>query len=136
MLLNTVARGIPLPLAGIENRRSIVYVGNLVSAIQACLTHSQAAGGVFEISDGPAVSTPEFVRQLAVALGRPPRLWPCPKPLFRVAGLLLGRKKDMKSLWGSQVIDESEIQSRLGWRPLYSMDEALEETVAAMRQDR
>src|SRR5690606_33743791 len=31
-LLNAVAKGVPLPLASIDNRRSLVYVGNLVDA--------------------------------------------------------------------------------------------------------
>ncbi len=34
-LLRTVARGVPLPLAAIDNRRSLLYVGNLVDAIRS-----------------------------------------------------------------------------------------------------
>lgn len=37
VLMEGVARGFPLPLASICIRRSLVYVGNLVDAIIACL---------------------------------------------------------------------------------------------------
>ncbi len=33
--MRAIDRGWPLPLASIENRRSLVYVGNLVDAILA-----------------------------------------------------------------------------------------------------
>ncbi len=135
MLHNVVARGLPLPFAGIENRRSIVYVGNLVSAIQACLTHCRAAGGLFEVSDGPAVSTQEFVRRLAAALGLSPRFFPCPRAALRAAGFLLGRAKDVESLLGSLIADEAGLRLRLNWRPPYSLDDALAETIALTRSN-
>src|SRR5687768_15926396 len=46
-LLGAVARGVPLPLASIANRRSLLYVGNLVDAIVACLERSQAVGRAY-----------------------------------------------------------------------------------------
>ena len=70
-LVRAVDRGWPLPLASVKNRRSLVYVGNLADAILACLEAPQAAGKVYEVSDGDAVSTPDLIRALARALERP-----------------------------------------------------------------
>ena len=43
-LLAAIDRGIPLPLAGANNVRSLVYMGNLADALIACATHPAAAG--------------------------------------------------------------------------------------------
>ena len=85
-LLRVIQRGMPLPLASIRNRRSLVYVGNLADALAACATHPKAAGQVFPVSDGEDVATPELLRLCAAALETPPRLVPCPVTLLRLAG--------------------------------------------------
>ena len=128
-----MAKGWPLPLASIRNRRSFIYVGNLCSAILACLAHPAAAGGVFEVGDGPPVSTPDFVRAIGLALGRPARLLPCPPGLLRLAGRLAGRLPAAESLTGDLVADDGPIRERLGWRPPLDMAAALRETLAAQR---
>jgi nucleoside-diphosphate-sugar epimerase len=104
-LLRLVDRGVPLPVAGIENRRSLVYVGNLVAAIEACLGHPGAAGRTFFVADARPVSTPELVRAIAAGLGRPARM-------FRAPAALLPR-----SVRGSLELDTARIRSALGWRP-------------------
>ena len=43
-MLKVLRRGIPLPLASVQNLRSLVFVGNLVDALIACATHSAAIG--------------------------------------------------------------------------------------------
>jgi len=49
-LISAIERGIPLPLASIRNRRSLLYVGNLVEAIIACLDHPVAAGKTYMLA--------------------------------------------------------------------------------------
>lgn len=133
LLAKAVAKGWPLPLGGIRNRRSSIYVGNLCSAIQSCLEHSAAPGGTFEVSDGPPVSTPDFARAIGAAIGRPARLLPCPAGLLRLIGRLAGRPVAAESLTGDLVADDQPIRDRLGWRPQLDMAAALRETLAARR---
>ena len=111
-LMAAVAGGLPLPFAAIRNRRSLVYVGNLVDAIERGLTST----GTFLVSDGAPRSTPELCRGLAIALERSPRLFPFPPSL-------LPRK-----LAGSLELDDSAIRSRLGWRAPFAFDEGLRAT--------
>ena len=77
-LLRIVSKGIPLPLASIKNKRSLIYVGNLVDALATCASHPGAAGQTYLVSDGEDVSTPELIRRTASALGAPARLLPFP----------------------------------------------------------
>ena len=127
-LLQAVAQGVPLPLASIKNRRSLVYVGNLVDAIITCMDSSAAAGKTFLVSDGEDVSTPALIRKLAAALGRPPRLLPCPPVLLHFAAALLGKRAAAMRLTGSLAVDSSALRQELGWQPRYSLDQGLNAT--------
>ena len=124
-LVALVARGVPLPLGAVRNRRSLVFVGNLVDAIVCALDHPAAPRETFMVSDGEDVSTPELVRRIARALGKPPRLVPVPATLLRLAGLLAGRSDDVARLLDDLVVDSSRIRERLGWRPPFTLDEGL-----------
>lgn len=132
LLRRAVARGLPLPLAGVRNRRSVLYAGNLASVIELGLLHPDAAGRVLEPADGPPVSTPDFIRAIAAAYGRPARLFPCPAALLRLAGRLAGRATSVESLIGDLVADDRALREDLGWRPPVGMADALAETVAAL----
>lgn len=129
-LLNTVARGWPLPLGAIENRRSLLYLGNFVDAIRACVEHPAAAGQTFLVDDGQPVSTPELVRAVARAMGRPARLLAVPAGVLELAGVLLGKRAVVARLTDSLWVDNSLIRTRLNWSPPYSMEVGLAATVA------
>lgn len=133
-LMNAVDRGLPLPFGAVENRRSLVFVGNLVDALVVCAEHPQAAGRTYLVSDGEDVSTPELVRAIAGALGRAPRLIGVPPALMRAAGALLGRRAQVDRLLGSLAVDSGPIRSELGWMPPYSLRQGLAETAAWYRQ--
>lgn len=129
-LMHAVNAGKPLPFGSVDNRRSLVYVGNLADAIVACLAHPAAAQRTFLVSDGEDVSTPELVRQLARALGRRPRLLPVPVALLRVAGSLSGRRAEIERMVGSFAVDSGAIRAAIGWTPPFALEEGLARTAA------
>jgi nucleoside-diphosphate-sugar epimerase len=132
-LVALVARGVPLPLGAVRNRRSLVFVGNLVDAIVRTLDHPAAAGETFMVSDGEDVSTPELVRRIAHTLGKPVRLVPVPVALLRLGGTLAGRADDVARLLDDLVVDRSKIRALLGWSPVFTLDEGLDQTAAWYR---
>jgi nucleoside-diphosphate-sugar epimerase len=134
-LLGWIDSGLPLPLASVRNRRSLIYVGNLVDAIARCAEHP-AARGPFLVSDEESVSTPELVSRIARALGRPARLVPTPPVLLRVAGMILGRRDEIRRLTGSLVVDSSKARRLLDWRPPHTLDAGLAETARWFRSAR
>lgn len=134
-LLGWVDSGLPLPLASVHNRRSLIYVGNLVDAIARCAEHP-AVRGPFLVSDEESVSTPELVSRIARALGRPERLVPTPPVLLRVAGMIAGRRDEIRRLTGSLVVDSSRARRLLDWRPPYTLDAGLAETARWFRSAR
>ena len=127
-MLNVLARGIPLPFASLQNQRSLIYLGNLVDALIACTTHPAAAGQTYLVSDGEDVSTPDLLRRLAVAMGAPSRLLPCPGLLLRLAGKLAGKPQQVERLLGSLQVDGDKIRRDLNWVPPYSLQQGLQAT--------
>ena len=124
-MLRVLARGIPLPLARVDNRRSLIYLGNLVDALIRCATHSAAAGQTYLVSDGEDISTPELLRHLGAAMGNPARLFPCPEALLKLAGVLTGKAEQIKRVMGSLSVDSGKIRRELGWQPPYTLQQGL-----------
>lgn len=133
-LIKLVDSGLPLPFAKLENRRSLLYIGNLVDAIAVCVDHPAAAGQTFLLSDGEAISTPALVRKLGNALGRPDRLWPMPLALMSSLMRLLGKSSAFDRLTQSLVIDDGRFVKMLGWQPPHSQTEGIQATVDWYRQ--
>ncbi|MBI4754379.1 MAG: NAD-dependent epimerase/dehydratase family protein [Betaproteobacteria bacterium] len=135
-LMDAVVRGLPLPLGAVDNRRSLVFVGNLVDAILRCADDPRAAGQTFFVCDGEDVSTPALIRQVAVALGRPARLVRVPPALLVFGARLLGRGARATRLLGSLAIDGSHLRATLGWEPPYGLRDGLAQTARAYQAER
>ncbi len=130
-LVRLVQMAPPLPFASIANRRSLLFLGNLVDAIALALDRPGAAGEIFLVRDGEDVSTPELIRKMAVHLHRPARLFPCPSALLRQVARLAGLGAPAGRLLDSLALDDRKIRDRLGWRPPYSLDQGLAAALAA-----
>lgn len=124
-MVGWVSSGIPLPLGAVDNRRSLISVANLVDLILVCLDHPRAAGKVLLASDGEDVSTPDLLRRIARAMGKPARLIPVPTTVLRAVASLVGKKSMARRLTGSLQVDMSSTTALLGWTPPFSLDESL-----------
>jgi len=124
-MMRWLDRGIPLPLAKLDNARSFVAVDNLVDVIALCLVHPEAANETFLVSDGEDLSTSELLARLAHALGRSPRLFYLPLSIMTLVAKSLGKQAVMKRLFGSLRVDSSKVRRRLGWTPPLTVEQAL-----------
>lgn len=124
-MLDWLERGIPLPLAALDNRRSLLALDNLVDLLERCIQHPAAANRIFLASDGEDLSTPELLRRLGAALGRPARLWPLPPSWLAIAGCVLGRRAEVERLCGSLQVDSRATREQLNWQPPVTVDAAL-----------
>jgi nucleoside-diphosphate-sugar epimerase len=127
-LLHFVQRRIPLPLGSVSNRRSFVYVKNLADAALVSLTHHQATGRTYLVSDGEDVSTPDLLRRIAIAMGVSARVFHCPPRLLETVGSILGNSSEVSRLLGSLSIDSTRFRFETGWLPPYTMSQGLRET--------
>lgn len=127
-LLELVERGIPLPFASVNNRRSFIYLDNLVDAIVTCIENPRVSGQTYLVSDGEDVSVPDLLRRLGSAFGRPARLFPFSPFLMHMAARIFDKSIAIERLLGSLTVDISKIRRDLNWKAPFSMDQGLRET--------
>lgn len=127
-MMHWLAKGIPLPLGAVHNKRSLLALDNLVDLTMTCLEHPAAANQVFLASDGEDLSTTELLQRLGAALDRPARLLPVPEAWLERGARLLGRSDMAQRLCGSLQVDIEKTRHLLGWTPPVNVDAALYKT--------
>jgi nucleoside-diphosphate-sugar epimerase len=132
-LIRLAASGLPLPFASIDNRRSLIYLDNLVDvAARACIVE-RAAGRVLLARDAVDWSTPDLIRALATGLGRTARLFTAPEIAFAALGALPGLGPLVRRLTLSLQVDDEATRMLLDWRPPVPSEIALAATARAFR---
>ncbi|MGL5266780.1 MAG: UDP-glucose 4-epimerase family protein [Plesiomonas shigelloides] len=131
-LMSLVSKGIPLPFGCItNNKRSLVFVDNLVDLIITCIDHPKAANQVFLVSDDYDVSTSEMVRHMATALDKPNWQLTVPIWCYKLIGKLFNKSDVVDRLTGSLQVDISHTKETLGWAPPKTLQEGFKKTAEA-----
>jgi nucleoside-diphosphate-sugar epimerase len=133
-MFDLIYRGIPLPLS-LSNRRSMIYVGNVVAAIEAVLASPAAGRELFFVSDREHLSTGDLAGRIARALARPLRILPIPSPLLRAvartassAHVFARFAGSLERVTDSLVVSSEKIGRVTGFVPPFSVDEGLQRT--------
>jgi nucleoside-diphosphate-sugar epimerase len=129
-LIRVVDRGVPLPLALVNNMRSFINVWNLCDLIALLLEKPDSVAGIWHASDSEDCSTADLIRELAALMGKSARLFPLPKWLLCGGMSLAGRRLQYDRLIGSLQLDVTKTMSELSWRPPISRHEGLARTLA------
>ena len=127
-LIKIVDSGIPLPFKNINNRRSFIYLENLVDAIILTITHPLAAGETFMVSDGRDISTTDLIKMIASAINKQPVLFSLNPVILRTLCKISGKTEEMEKVTGDLFVDNSKIRELLGWKPPFSMEQGIKET--------
>ena len=139
-LLRLVRSGIPLPFGAVRNRRSFIYVGNLVRLIEKCVGQARAFGKIYYPSDRQDVSTPELIRKIALAAtarrdatnhrgeARSP-VFPFPLPALKLLASLPAMAP-LRKMISSLYVDSEPLCRDLEWTPPFRMDEGLRRTLS------
>jgi len=127
-MLKVISHRIPLPVASVNNKRSFIYVDNLVDVVIKCATHPAAAGQTYLVSDGEDISTPELCRILGEGMNCSAHLFRCPTMILKFAGAMVGQSEQVARLLGSLQVDSNKIRRELEWSPPYTLKQGLEIT--------
>lgn len=128
-LMHLVYKGVPLPLASVDNRRSMAALDNLVDLLIRCVDHPEAAGRTFLVSDGQDLSTPELIRLIARAMNRKALIFPFSKRLLKGAGAVTGLSGVVNRLTGSLRADIACTRNTLDWEPPVSVERGVRSAV-------
>ncbi len=113
LLRRAAERGLPLPLAGAEGRRSFMHADNFVEAVLAAIRSGQA--GTYIVTDSAPLTSEELYARMLAATGSPKRIFSVGAVGRRMLQLLLGRRGE--SLFGAAAFDGSRFarEARPQW---------------------
>ena len=128
-LVRLVQSGIPLPLASLQNQRSLVSLANLIDFLRVCLESDAAANQVFLVSDGQDCSTPELIRGIAAASHQKARLFHVPAAWLEMLARRTGKLGGYQRLAENLQVDISKARQLLKWQPPQSLQAGLQMAV-------
>jgi UDP-glucose 4-epimerase len=107
---------LPLPVASLRARRSLLAVENLAAAIETVLGAPGTLRRAFIAADPQALTVAEMIGALRRGLGRRPNVLPFPATLLETLLRAAGREEIYRRLAGSLVADPAALLG-LGWMP-------------------
>ncbi len=134
-LMRLIRMGVPLPLGGVQNHRSLIGVHNLTMLLLHAAIVPQAGGRTLLVADEPPLSTPALIRLMAERMGRPARLWSAPVGSLRGFGRLIGQAAVVGRLVDSLVVDDRQTRELLGWSPPLTLEEGVGAMVSAFQRE-
>ncbi|MEO6928627.1 MAG: NAD-dependent epimerase/dehydratase family protein [Casimicrobiaceae bacterium] len=126
-LWDAVARRQWLPFAAIDNRRSMIGLGNLADALVAAIA---APAGTYFVADAEVVSTPQLIRAIAAAQKIDAHLAYVPVAVLRLLGSLIGRRAAMQRVTSSLEVDASYFRAASGCNPRETLAQGLAAIIA------
>jgi nucleoside-diphosphate-sugar epimerase len=124
-LIQLSQKKFPIPLGNINNKRSILYVENLIDFI-ICI-YNQKAEGIFLITDGNPVSTSELIKNINLAVGNKMPLFPIPTFLQ----LIIKKIKPhlYKRLFGNYEINDVFSRKKLNFKQNHIFADAIKKII-------
>lgn len=115
-LVRLARRRLPLPFGALRNRRSLLAIENLASAIRHCLSEPRAAGGTFLVADDTPLSLPAMIAALRSGAGRAPGLVSVSPAVLGFGARLAGAGDMWQRLAGDLAVSNGRLRA-LGWTP-------------------
>jgi len=133
-LMSAIQKSRPLPVGSIRNnKRSLVFVENLVSAIEKVLVTPGLKKEIYLVADDVALSTFELCSILKKSFRSKSALLPIPLLFLKLTGMVLNKQNLIDKLTGSLVVDNSKIKKALRWSPPFSSEAGIQETANSYR---
>jgi len=114
-----------LPFKDVNNKRSFIYVGNLVSFINKII--EKRLGGIFLVSDGNPMSTEEMINLISKKMDRKIFLFKLPSVIKRLMKMVL--PSTYQKLFCDFVADQKDSFEKVDFMPQFSVDEGIGDMV-------
>src|SRR5664280_827248 len=113
-----------LPLPVLRNRRSLLAVDNLISAIVFALNNPVTIGETYLVADPGPMTMRKIFAILRKMQGRSLTSIYVPQVIIHLSLMMFGRKDLWARMSGDLVVDTSKLES-VGWRPAIATSEGL-----------
>lgn len=119
-LVNLVSKLSLLPFGSINNKRSMVYIGNLCHLVDVLIQQKQ--NGIFLASDDEPLSTSRLIELIAKNLNK--KIYLIKVPFFESLLKIL-KPSFYKRLYGSLEVDNSITKEKLNLKNPYSVEDGI-----------
>ncbi len=145
-LLKSLAKGYFIPFGSGSNRRTLIYVKDVAQAAIVALKHTNAAGRIFNVSDGEYHTLNHIIETICYALDRKPPRFSLPVGPMR---FVVGAVEKISGLFGYSppitratidkyiediAVDGSLFQKQLGFVPQYDLLSGWKDAVQEMKR--
>ena len=124
-LMSYIDRNIPLPIIYTKNKRSLISLRNLISALIIVAINDKARCKTYLVSDDAPISVENLYRNIAVIMNKKLFLIKFYSLFFKVLLWPLGKAKLVDKISNSLIIDNSKIKNDTGWKPNISLIDEL-----------
>ncbi len=144
-LVRGLAHKFFIPVGDGQNRRTLIYDRDVAQAAVLAAEHPDAAGRIYNVTDGSFHTLKEIIAAICTALGRKPPRFSVPSALaFIMAGTLesaarlVGRGSPITRATIDKYVEDIAVESRriekeLGFVPNYDLRAGWDETIREMR---
>ncbi len=132
-LLRLCRSGLPLPLAAVEARRSMVGLANLVDLLARLAVVDLGKADIVHVRDAKEWRVGELARTLQRLAGHPGRQFPVSRKLAEAVARGLFMPGIPSRVFDPLRVEARSSELRVGWRPPYASEELLLESVAWAR---
>ena len=120
---------IPLPIGSIDNKRSFLFIGNLLSFIETLVKSDNAKDGTFLVSDDYDISTTQLINEIKKYNKYNAINFKMNVTLLSLIFRLLGLSNESNQLLKNMQLDVSQTKSKLNWKPPFNFRESIRESI-------
>ncbi len=131
-LMKIAALPVPLPFGAFRNKRSLLALDNMISAIRFVLEQPATAGETYVVADPTPVSLADMIAIMRKARGRSPGMVPVPPDWIGRTLRAAGKADIWERIGGALVADAAKLRAA-GWQPATDTPQALAELVKQPR---
>lgn len=120
-LISFIAKGLPLPFKGLQNKRDFIHIDNLIGFIDASIKKNSS--GVFLVSDNAPVFISELYNVIVKCLNKTNRAFKLPTICFKIIKKIV--PEIYNKLFGNLTIDISTTLSVLDFKPVNLLQQGI-----------
>lgn len=129
-LANLSQKGLPLPFGSFHQKRSFLFVDNLISIIKNILENDLPSGKYF-VSDDRDLSLSELLYLMGSTSKKRLNLLKVSPRIIKFLLHSIGKGNVYQKLNTSLQVDISKTKEKLNWAPPFSVEEGLEKTLTS-----
>jgi nucleoside-diphosphate-sugar epimerase len=115
----------PLPFKGIDNRRTMVFLDNLIALLNTIV--DKKSSGLFLASDAQPISTTYLISEMRRQMGKSPNLFTIPSLFTSILSKV--KPEFALRLYGSLEMDATESNKKINFTPPYSIEQGIKTMV-------